>query len=662
MATSGYSDVNVTSWDTLRFSWSRSSYSIADNTSTISWSLQLISGSYGTISSSASKSWSVNVNGTAYSGTNTISIGNNTTKTLASGSTSIAHNNDGTKSFTYSFSQQFSITFSNSYIGTINGSGTGTLETIPRTSSISMTDANIESVSTITISRASSSFTHTLRYGFGTLSGTIVDKTSDTTVYWTLPSSFYSQIPSATIGEGYVACDTYSGSTLVGTSTRLFLAYVDENSNKPTLNPSVIDQGSLSTVLTGDPNTIIKNFNTVNVSFNASARNSASISSMKVVCGSKSKTSDGQIENADSGVFTFTVTDSRGYVSTETVTKETIDYIPLSCYVSASPTLVDGSSAKVDVLVSGNYFDGSFGDVSNSITVEYRYKLYDSEYPTDNGGNDIWTEIIPMVDPIDGKYTANTTITGLDYTHTYVFQARAKDRVNTGYVNAIEQVVRVVPIFDWGKNDFNFNVPVHSKGGFTEDIKVVDNGNCNEMLTSGRYYIGSNGSNKPGSGENGWLTVQSYGSGYCYQEYVTSTGIKYYRMQDENNWGTWILTDGGMASTSITTKPWAAYNVSNFESRTYYRVGNIVFMYYAAIYQTDGTTTSFSLVEQEIPIGYRPVNSVVVTYAQVAGLNVTGYARWWGKPDGTSSASLTSTGFTEHIFSTSWFTNDAFPA
>ncbi len=659
MATSGYSDVNVTSWDTLRFSWSRSSYSIADNTSTISWSLQLISGSYGAISSSASKSWSVNVNGTAYSGTNTISIGNNTTKTLASGSTSITHNNDGTKSFTYSFSQQFSITFSSSYIGTINGSGTDTLETIPRTSSISMTDANIESVSTITINRASSSFTHTLRYGFGTLSGTIVDKTSDTTVYWTLPSSFYSQIPSATIGEGYVACDTYSGSTLVGTSTRLFLAYVDENSNKPTLNPSVIDQGSLSTVLTGDPNIIIKHFNTVNVSFNASARNSASISSMKVVCGSKSRTSDGQIENADSGVFTFTVTDSRGYVSTKTITKPTIDYIPLSCYVSASPTLVDGSSAKVDVLVSGNYFDGSFGNVTNSLTVEYRYKEYDSEYPTDNSGNDIWVTVTAT--PADGKYTANTTITGLDYTHTYVFQARAKDEVNTGYVTSIEQVVRVVPVFDWGKNDFNFNVPVHSKGGFTEDIKVVDSGDCNTIRTSGRYYIGSNGSNKPGSGANGWLTVQSYGSDYCYQEYVTSTGIKYYRMQDGNDWGTWILTDGGMIHTSITTQPWAGHNPSNSETRRYYRVGNIVFLRYEAVYQTDGTTTFFELIEQPIPIGYRPIYTAEVTYLQVAGTNVMGHARWWADPDGRSWAVLSSTGFTEHAFTTSWITNDLFP-
>ena len=77
MATSGYTDVVVTKYDTLRFSWSRTSYDPANNTSTISWVLQLISSAYGAIGSNANKSWSVNVNGTGYSGTNKITIGNN---------------------------------------------------------------------------------------------------------------------------------------------------------------------------------------------------------------------------------------------------------------------------------------------------------------------------------------------------------------------------------------------------------------------------------------------------------------------------------------------------------------------------------------------------------------------------------------------------------
>ena len=180
MATSGYKSVTVTSWDSLKFSWWESSQSIPNNTTTIGWKLELIATGSGRIDSSASKTWSVTVNGAKYSGTNTVGIGNNSTKTLASGYTNITHDADGSKTFSYSFSQQFDITF-NSWIGTISGSGTGTLDTIPRASQPSCITwpnhtQNVGSFGdTISIhtNRASSAFTHTLRYAFGSKTGTI---------------------------------------------------------------------------------------------------------------------------------------------------------------------------------------------------------------------------------------------------------------------------------------------------------------------------------------------------------------------------------------------------------------------------------------------------------------------------------------------------------
>ena len=154
-------DVWVSNQITLRFNWSQSSQSIANNNSVVSWNLQLIA-SGGSISSSASKSWNVTVNGSNYSGSNTVGISNGQTKTLASGSTTIAHNAVGTKSFCFSFSQQFDINYSGvGWIGTKSGSGSGTLSTIPRTSSVSSTNANIGENIAITIYRACSSFTQT---------------------------------------------------------------------------------------------------------------------------------------------------------------------------------------------------------------------------------------------------------------------------------------------------------------------------------------------------------------------------------------------------------------------------------------------------------------------------------------------------------------------
>lgn len=135
MATSGSTSVTVTAYDTLKFSWWRNSYNIAGNYTDIGWKMELIATNYGYISSSVAKNWSVTVNGTNYSGTNYISINNNTTKTLASGTTRIYHNADGTKSFSYSFSQVFNMNF-NGYIGTKSGSGSATLDTIPRYANI----------------------------------------------------------------------------------------------------------------------------------------------------------------------------------------------------------------------------------------------------------------------------------------------------------------------------------------------------------------------------------------------------------------------------------------------------------------------------------------------------------------------------------------------
>ena len=174
MAMNGSTTVAVTSWDNLVFSWSVSSQSVANNTSTVAWTLQLTATSSGAIASSASKSWAVTVNGTQYSGTNSVGIANNATKTLASGTTIIKHNDDGSKVFEYSFSQYFGITFSGSTIGSIGGSGVGTLDTIPRASDFTVSDGTLGVSQDITFISKSSAFRHGLTYSCGNVSTQLI--------------------------------------------------------------------------------------------------------------------------------------------------------------------------------------------------------------------------------------------------------------------------------------------------------------------------------------------------------------------------------------------------------------------------------------------------------------------------------------------------------
>lgn len=247
MATSGSKTVSVTSWDNLVFSWSVSGQSVANNTSTVTWALELVSGSSGRIDSSASKNWVVIVNDTRYSGTNTVGIGNNSTKTLASGTTTVKHADDGTKTFSYSFSQEFGITFSGSTIGTVSGSGSGTLNTIARASQPSCVTwpehtQNVGAFGdeiSIHMNRKSSSFTHTVRYQFGAQSGTIATGVGTGTT-WVIPLTLMNLIPNAVKGSGTIYVDTYNGSTKVGTKSCGFTATVPA-SVKPTCTLSVSD-------------------------------------------------------------------------------------------------------------------------------------------------------------------------------------------------------------------------------------------------------------------------------------------------------------------------------------------------------------------------------------------------------------------------------------
>ena len=532
MATSGSKSVSVASGVTLKFNWSQTSQDVNNNKTTISWNMQLIIGA-GSIVSSADKDWSVTVNGTKYSGTNTLgNIGANTTKTLASGSTTIAHNSDGTKTFSYSFSQEFAITYSGVYIGTKSGSGSGTLNTIPRASSISGGTGNIGSSVTISISRASNSFTHTLTYSFGSLSGTIATKTTSTSVSWTIPTSFYAQIPNAKSGTGTIKCETFNGSTSIGSKSISFTAKV--TGSEPTLNPQAyVASDSVTASLTGSTTKFIKNFTTVTVSTGASAKNSATIKSQSVTCGGKSITSaSGTIANVESDKFVFSVTDSRGYTTSQTLTRTLVNYVNPTIAWSSANISADGVAT---LGVEGVCFNGSFGTVTNTIKVQYQYK-------PEGGSWSSWKDF--TITRNGNNYTATATESGFDYQKQYTFKAWIGDYFydlgsNTGVYTA-EKSVKSYPVFSWGASDFQFNVNVKSAGWIytTSCIQAED-----YIWAKGNLYT------------NGTFKFQHSPSQYARIGYATATDTDVACTYISNGVNNWLrLKDDG-------TIAWRGYDV-----------------------------------------------------------------------------------------------------
>lgn len=315
MATSGSKSIAVTSHDTLKFSWSLSSQSVANNTSTVTWKMQLISDGYGKISSTAAKDWSVTVNGTKYSGTNTVGIANSTTKTLASGTTTIAHASDGTKTFSYSFSQEFAITFSGSYIGTKSSSSTGTLTTIPRKSTLSVANGTLETTQTLTVSRKSTSFTHTITYKCGSVSGTICTKSTSTSIPFKPPISLASQNTTGTTVSVTYTITTYSGSTSIGSNTYTKTCSIPA-SVKPTVSLAVSDATGYATTY----GSYIYGKSKIKGVVTASGSYGSTIKSYKSTANGGTYTSStfttGVVASTGTLKINTTVTDSRGRTAT----------------------------------------------------------------------------------------------------------------------------------------------------------------------------------------------------------------------------------------------------------------------------------------------------------------------------------------------------------
>lgn len=226
-------------------------------------------GNYDAWSWSSALAWNIYLGGTKKtSGTYTQSAikSDGKEKVRVSGSWEQPHNSDGTWSSSISFDGYVHKT-------KVSASGNISLPDIPRATSISATDAMIGSVSTIALNIASTSFKHTLKaYVNNTLVETIATDYTSNTKYWTVPSSIYAKIPSAKQVQVKITCDTYSGTTLVGSKETTMWASINETQCKPTLTTTITNDGTsgITHQLTGSTTAFIKDYTKANISSSVS--------------------------------------------------------------------------------------------------------------------------------------------------------------------------------------------------------------------------------------------------------------------------------------------------------------------------------------------------------------------------------------------------------
>lgn len=353
------------------------SYSISDNTSSVTVNVKISTNSYtyNYNNPSGTITWGGLWSGaTGFSG----SFGRNATTTLYSWTGIVNHNADG--SGWVSASASFATGVS---AGTVYASKTLTLTTIPRASNPSISGTTqLGKPITINTNRASSAFIHTIKWSWAGKSGTIATGVETSTTWTPDIATFAPYLPNEVSSPCTITCDTYNGSTFIGTKTASFSLSIP-NSVVPSISSiAVSDINNYLSIYGG----YVKNKSKVKVVVTADGTYSSTIKtyqiSMDGLTGSSASSTLGAPPTSGTRTITVTVTDSRGRTATKTTTITVCDYSEPSI-LSASALRWDGNaeddeSTTVRVAFTGTFFNINSAN-KNGKTISVKYKPVESE-------------------------------------------------------------------------------------------------------------------------------------------------------------------------------------------------------------------------------------------------------------------------------------------
>lgn len=401
--TNGTVKSNTMWYSTFYCSWKRSSYSVENNQSKVDWEAGLITTNGVYWGSNAVKIKSLKINETAVLSNKTYSnISGNGTHKLASGSVTIDHNSDGTKSFDISISGWLYDT------GSPTGSGTFELVPIPRASKIIAQDIDIGKVMHIQIERPVDTFTHTISFEFGNLSGEIATNI-ETETYWITPASLYGQVKESNSGKGRLICNTYNEGVHIGTSDAEFTAYVT-NAN-PVINTFTYEDTNDATYsITQDRKRIIRdNSDLVFTIGNATAQKSAEIRKYELTFNGNTRTLTsagavdfGTVNLASNSKATLKVTDSRG----NTATKELEVIIDDWKLPTGVITLGRKNNFYSETLIK---VDGSYSSLNGKNTMAIQYTCRKADDKMDSVTGNLEDNVQSSIE-LDNNYEWHITV------------------------------------------------------------------------------------------------------------------------------------------------------------------------------------------------------------------------------------------------------------
>lgn len=512
---------------------------------------------------------------TSSSGSHNVTIHSQNTEygiSAASGSAppwtsgSITGSTDGSKSVTIAFNfSGYSIDGRGANGFNTTNQATVALYTIPRKSSCSMAATNLGSAGTISISRASSSFTHTLTYTFGSATGTIATKTSSTSVSWTPSLTLANQIPNSTSGTVTITCSTYNGSTLIGSTTCTATLSVPSSviPTMTSLTATRVD-GTVPSSWGIYVQTKSKATLTIN---GAAGRYGSTISAYSITGGGFSGTGSslttGFLNTSGTITFTAKVKDSRGRWSAEkTVSISVVAYSP----PTFTNYLTQRCNSSGTITTNGTYGRGLINftyascSSNNTITTAVAYKRStESSYTTTSvtfssgtafifGGGNLSTDY-----SYDIRYTLTDAFGSIIVVDSLSTASVLMDFKAGGTGIGVGKVAETDNLFDVGMNA-KFRGTVSGKVASLDGYDSVIASDFNDYKEVGIYIVSSdeemqNIANRPCDNAGTLYVKNSFNDGksttstwvYRLQIYIPHTGSDIFlrKLTVESTAGSW---------------------------------------------------------------------------------------------------------------------------
>lgn len=457
---------------------SEKSYSIENNTSQVEWWVGIRSNTAYHNHYGLAETYTVVINGsTVHSAVHKPTVGNGQTVWVASGTATVGHNADGSK--TVAVSASFNNADRGTYLPTTGScSGSLKLTTIPRATvpSIDKPSLDCGSVIKFTGTSASSNFSHKLYSSWNGEEKLIatLDKGSTAVSYsYTIPTSWEKNMPNTTSAIATFILETLNGNTVIGRKSINATVQVRSGIVPTVGNPTIEDTNSISKAM----GLYVQSQSCIKFTIPTSGNQGSTITSVSTKFNdqtySGSTFTTQAIQNSGTLSYTITVTDSRGRTATKSGSITVTAYSPPSLTnVSAkranSSYAVDESSGTYALL----HFKVGFTSLSNknvtSFYIQYRAS-----------GATSWTKINSWANnyTLNQDYKAGNLFTST--TTTYEIAFGVKDKFMSDYSWQIVTVTPTYTLINFGKD------------GKSLTFFGQDGNNANRLTVNGDLAINS---------------------------------------------------------------------------------------------------------------------------------------------------------------------------